>query len=88
MSSSSEQDGERGQQTIGVPETSFSLTLVESVSSHSLGRGVALLSLSVSSQHGKVNALRSEHDCGYPPSILQLDGELLKHFTPCSGSHT
>ena len=87
MSSSSEQDGDCGQQTIAVPET-FSMTLVKAVSSRSLGRGVALLSLSASSQHGKVNALRSEHDCGYLPSILQLDGLLLKHFAPCSGSHT
>lgn len=29
------------------------------------------------SQLGKMNALRSEHDCGYLPSILQLDGLLL-----------
>lgn len=80
MSCSSEQDGVHGQQTIGVPETSFSMTSVKSVSSHSLGRGVALLQL--------VNALRSEPDRGYPPSILQLDGLLLRHFAPCSGSHT
>lgn len=28
-------------------------------------------------QLGKMNALRSEHECGYRPSILQLDGLLL-----------
>jgi len=37
VSSSTEQDGERGQQAISVPETSFSMTVVRVASRHSLG---------------------------------------------------
>lgn len=43
------------------------------------------------SQLGKMNALRSEHDGGYLPSILQLNGLLLTvplalALTHCSGT--